>query len=603
MPAAALLLAGSLAAIVLLGPDRAHLPYALLPWGLAYGALIRLWLRDREWLGRPGVLIGGAVALRALFLTTFPDLSDDLYRYVWDGLLTLDGIRPYALVPSDPALSYLQDSELFRQMNSPDYHSIYPPLSQWVFAAGAAVHRLAGWPASAFTVQAGMTLMELGGVLFAYRALRRSGRPTADLALYAWNPLVLVVIAGGGHTEGGLVLGLGLLLWGISTRRPFATFAGLALAVLAKGLPILLLPLAWRATGRRAIPAVAWVAAGAVLLSIPFLRPGDLPGVLSSARLYTELFEFNAPPPYALLGTLLPGATWLGTGLALAGVAGAGWVSFRHPADTAEDVARAGLLIFTILLLTATTVHPWYLIWVLVFLPWTRSLRPAWIWASGAAILTYLTYLGVPHMPIVFWSGWAVLALHGERERVLRPLRHRAARRKAGWVQPWLTGRVVDIGGAEGGLARELSPVPIVLDPMDIPPDLVRIRALGESLPLADDSVDSVLLSFVLHHAQDPDRILAETLRVARRRVVILESTPRTRWGAALLRPLDAWVNSGRGDGRMKGPIHYRPTRGWVEAAEKAGARVLRADRPNRFGHPVTRLVLEVSGQTGDASR
>ncbi|TVP59947.1 MAG: methyltransferase domain-containing protein [Gemmatimonadales bacterium] len=621
-----LLLFGSAAALAFLGPQRASLVPALLPWALTFGALAHLWLSHRTWLARPGVLIGGALLLRVIFLLPLPDLSDDLYRYVWDGLLTLEGVRPYTLVPADPALSHLHGTDLFREMNSPGYTSIYPPLSQWIFLPGAIAYRLWGWPAAAWAIKGGFLLLETLGVLLMYATLRRLRRPPAPLALYAWNPLALVTIAGGGHTEGGLVLGIGLLLYGL-TRAPgpsgaWLSWAGWGLAVLSKGVPLVLAPLVWRALGPpadgprrrfrevlRRLRAPVGVLLAMGLLSLPFLRPADLPGIARSARLYTGLFEFNAGLYYLLKGALeaLPGATstGLGSAMGVAFLVGALFVVTRHRARGVDDVSRAAVLVFSLYLVLATTVHPWYLIWVLAFLPFTDTLRPAWLWASAASLPTYLTYTGVPHAPLValFWGGWLLFAGHQYREFAFRPLRRIAARRKAGWIGPHLAGnRWLDVGGGEGGVARALerrapdrSASTWVADPMVIGTrDTRRVRAEGERLPFGDGAFDAVVLCFVLHHTADPDRVLAEALRVTADRVVILESTPSTPLGSRLLALLDRWVNEKRGDGSMgtAAPIHYRRGGQWEDTALRLGARVILRDRPGRIGHPVTRLVI-----------
>jgi ubiquinone/menaquinone biosynthesis C-methylase UbiE len=45
----------------------------------------------------------------------------------------------------------------------------------------------------------------------------------------------------------------------------------------------------------------------------------------------------------------------------------------------------------------------------------------------------------------------------------------------------------------------------------------------GKSLPFSDQSVDVVLLLWVLHHAEDPRAVLSEAHRVARRAVIVFE--------------------------------------------------------------------------------
>lgn len=638
--------------LVAMGPHRDMVAFALVPWGAAFGALLHLVYRHPEWVGRGPILLGGAILLRFLWLPTFPDLSDDMFRYVWDGLLSTRGIRPFEHVPSADVLAEFHGSVLYRDMNSPNVHSIYPALSQAVFAAGGLLYEAYGWTAAQLGVNAGFLALETGGLAFLYRALRRNAegkkrsavtdRHVALLALWAWNPLALLVVAGGGHTEGGLVAGIGLLLAATTFRSPLWQCAGLwagwTLASLAKGIPLVLWPLVWRATATRSGPVAATIGglaaiAACALLSWPFVRPEDLAGVMASANLYVHHFEFNAALypllkwaiealPFALPGAdpTAGGGHAAGSILRAVFLLGALVLVVRHPTATLRDLATGLLLVFSLYLVTATTVHPWYLLWVLPLVPFTARLRGPWLWGSAAAFATYLTYSGTPHTPLqaLFWGGWLVLLLNEEREWVLRPLRAVAARRKAGWIRPWLAGsRILDVGGGEGALAHALaSGVPerhlTVLDPGALsgrrsthPGTTGRIRGRGEELPFPSASAHTVVLAFVLHHSRDPDAVLGEALRVSSNRVVILESTCPGPIRCRLLAGLDRWINAARAGSEVDGPgaIQYRTAPEWVRAAREVAQamdgsatrqlHVLTRDRPSRWGHSVARIVLE----------
>ena len=79
-----------------------------------------------------------ALGFRLLLLFATPELSDDFYRFVFDGHLIKNGLNPYSYLPTE-AVEKLgsRDSEfwslLLVQMNSSAYYSIYPPLNQLVF--------------------------------------------------------------------------------------------------------------------------------------------------------------------------------------------------------------------------------------------------------------------------------------------------------------------------------------------------------------------------------------------------------------------------------------------------------------------------------------
>jgi len=618
-----LLLWGSVAVLALLGPDREQLVPGLGAYTLAFLALLHLWRSHGDALDAPGLLLGGAVLLRLTLLPSLPDLSDDIYRYVWDGWLLVSGVSPYAFVPEDPALDHFRDGVLFPLLNSPGFFSVYPPLSQLVFAPAGWVYSWAGWPAAGLAAKAGFLALELGGLLLLFRAVRALELRPRILALYAWNPLVLVTVAGSGHTEGGLVLGMGLLAFGVAARMPRAAWVGLCLAVLSKGVPVVLAPLLLRhhlarMDRRTALLAPLPALALGFALTLPLI-PGGLVGAgLSSVDLYVRLFEFNAGPYFLVkeAGQVLWGEDWskiLGPafrGLFLVLALGM-WL--RWPVARVRDWMSGSIVLLGLYLATATTVHPWYLVWGLVLVPFTTLTRGAWLWASWAAFPTYLTYVGVPHgsLAALFWGGVA-LFLAAEAWPALRDrLLPWAGRRKAAQLRKVVVGpRILDLGAGEGYVGRALkeskgrSASVILSDRVGgFRVELPGLVCRGEQLPFPDRSIDSVVLSLVLHHTGDPDAVLAESLRVARGRVVITESVFRWSWERPLLERVDRWVNRGRGDGGMAAdpePLRFRTGEGWETAIRAAGGRILESRRLNRFGHRHHLIVVERAAAPGD---
>jgi SAM-dependent methyltransferase len=582
---------------------------ALVPAAVLHSAMLALVVllvfRHGEILDRGWVLLGGAVLLRLLFLPTLPDLSVDPFRYLWDGWLTADGVNPYRYTPSDPSLVDRQHTLLFREMNSRDFFSIYPPLSQWLFLPGGVAWGILGRPGAFFVLKGTIVAAELTGILLLFRALAAMGRRPRFLALYAWNPLVLVAVAGVGHSEGGLVPALGILALGLARARPRLAWTGLGLAVISKGVPLLLAPLLYRhhlrSGGHGAAVRAAFVGLlPAVLLSAPFLFVGLPQRMLASADLYVRLFEFNAGL-FALLAALVrpmasgDPAALVGPALRWAFLAGAMWIGIRHPVGEAVHVLRAALLVFGLYLVTATTVHPWYLLWGLPLLAFTGRHRAAWLWASGAAFLTYFAYVGVPEglLAALFWGGALLLVLREDAPRLRPLLLSLAGRRKARGIRPHLRGStILDLGAGEGYVGHRLRATGRRVILADVDPffrvPLPGFAFDGTRLPLPDRSVDTVVLSLVLHHAEDPDALLREALRVAEDRVVITESVYRHEWERRLLVRADRAVNRGRGDGAMargEDPLAFDRVEGWEERIRAAGGSVLVSRRLNRIGH------------------
>jgi len=92
---------------------------------------------------------------------------------------------------------------------------------------------------------------------------------------------------------------------------------------------------------------------------------------------------------------------------------------------------------------------------------------------------------------------------------------------------------VLDLGCGLGGYSRALAERGFDVRALDVVPDYVeRARSIGveaelydgDTIPLGDGSVDTVMLLEVLEHLDDPAQLLGEARRVARTGVLV--STP-----------------------------------------------------------------------------
>ena len=175
---------------VVLGLAACFVPYAgAVAWSPSAG--------DRRTVDRIAVV--ASLVFGAALVLAPPVMSDDLYRYLWEGRLWLEGLNPYRLAPNDPALAPLR-TDLWTSINNKDLVSIYPPLSQLLFVAAA-------WlGAKVWTVK----VLALGAHVASVVVVSRIARqPSAALAL-ALNPLLLSEAALNGHLD--VLTGLAILL-------------------------------------------------------------------------------------------------------------------------------------------------------------------------------------------------------------------------------------------------------------------------------------------------------------------------------------------------------------------------------------------------------
>jgi SAM-dependent methyltransferase len=166
--------------------------------------------------------------------------------------------------------------------------------------------------------------------------------------------------------------------------------------------------------------------------------------------------------------------------------------------------------------------------------------------------------------------------------------------------------QVLDLGAGEGyvaqALQRQTGAAVTLADVVDLNrTDLPHRCYDGRSLPLDDDAVDVTILYFVLHHAEDPEAVLREALRVSRSRVVVAESIVTGRGQHLLLRMLDRLANRLRSGGALRAQerhLSFRSAGAWADLARRLGATVRHAEVRRHPIHPQGFYVLEPSSCT-----
>lgn len=398
--AAALAGAGLCLSFVTAAPlrnDRWALLVRLALWAAVWGAGVFCALRLPRRVAMPAI-IGVALVLRLVALAGQPVLSDDLYRYAWDGRVQVSGTNPYRYTPSSTHLRDLREDWLWpdaegcaglqrdpgcTRINRPTVHTIYPPVAEAWFTA---VYRVAGIHArhKAWQIAGLAGDMALVGLLPAVlRAWKRDERWTA---LYALSPVAVVEVVNNAHVDGLAALLVVLALLSAARRRPGWAGALLAGAFLVKLYPAVVgLAFVAAFSGHRAVVRLTGAFAAVVTLAyLPHVATvgldvlGYLPGYLQEER-------YGEGGRYLLAGLLgLPPA--LTAALAAAGLAGAaGWVLLRRPA-----VPRGCALLLGALLLAVTPVQPWYAVTLLAVA--TVAAAPAW---SAVAIAGYPYFFAV----------------------------------------------------------------------------------------------------------------------------------------------------------------------------------------------------------------
>jgi hypothetical protein len=336
------------------------------------------------------IVIGFAVAFRVLLLFSPLVLSSDLYRYVWDGRVQRAGINPYRYAPKADALLMLRDTAIYPQIHRPELITIYPPGAQMLFTLITTVV-----PDSVRGMKATMVLGDLATLGLLVCLLRSHSSNPERVLLYAWSPLVVFEFAGSGHVDALMLPFLLLALQARRVARPGLAGMLLGLATLVKLYPAVLLPALYRRRERRLLVGFGVVL---VLGYLPYAAGAGTQVVGYLPQYFGPWEDFNGGLRYFLILALAP-LTGSARSMALGFCATLLLlVAVAVQRCGTHYIGRAYRMISAYLLLVPTTLHPWYLIWILPCL----CFYPVWGWLylSGAVGLSYLAYTqaypGVP---------------------------------------------------------------------------------------------------------------------------------------------------------------------------------------------------------------
>lgn len=351
------------------------------------------------------IILGVTMVARGLLLDSNLIQSNDSYRYVLDGETVLHGVNPYRYPPGQiaesapetfrTALASSDAQPVLARVTYPDVPTIYPPLAQVAFAAGA-------WltPWNWFGQRIVFMVCDIATIVLLLSLLTRFHLSRAWVLLYAWNPLILKEIVNSAHVDSLAAVCLIAAIYAAARstdaptlRWPLLCGIALAGAVLAKLYPALLGPViaafCFRQHGLRAAAAFCIAfGVGVVALYLPFLGVGA-DALTEGFRRYAGEWRRN-DGAFAILAALTPHARAAYAVIVAAGACTGAWYVLRRDPSIAGLIATLQFVLLGWFLLLPAP-YPWYataLIAVCV-------LRPQF-WAvvlSGALAMYYYSFI------------------------------------------------------------------------------------------------------------------------------------------------------------------------------------------------------------------
>ncbi|MBL0018694.1 MAG: methyltransferase domain-containing protein [Bacteroidetes bacterium] len=537
---------------------------------LGYAMILRA--PENRSIFRMAIALG--IILRVGLVFCYPNLSDDYYRYIWDGRLWVEGVNPMDMLPSEWMAKLGPDQVgdwqfLFDHLNSKQYYTVYPPVLQGLFAMAA---RISGGDVylAVVVLKSFILLAEIGSIWIMTKLTKRLNLPRKAVLVYALNPMVVLELIGNCHFEALMIFfvlaAMWLLMkWGILPAAPL-----LALAIGTKLLPVLIFPFLIRRMGWWRTLAFGMLTLACCLPMFWWMLDGDrLAHFQESLRLYFHSFEFNGGPYYAVRSVLgywanriLP---WLMLGLILVS-------AWRERNRVWTGLPAAMMLALTLYQLHSPVIHPWYItpliamaalspyrypvVWSF-FLPLTyvAYFMPGEVRESGLLILVeygllfaYVAYEWIFRRQRLTLTEW-ILRSNFLRRQAQKSIPARLKIKQARISKHLQKGeRILDIGTGNGGLCRALRLEGLEIQPLDVAnlsyfPEVQAKIYDGNTFPFPEKSFDTSLMITMLHHTPDPEKIVLEAIRVTKGRLVIMEDIYRNKLQQQLTYFTDSLVN------------------------------------------------------------
>ena len=358
------------------------------------------------------LLVGSAILFRLLFLFSMPNLSQDFYRFIWDGRMILEGFNPYLYTPDyiigNQQFPMAQAQDLYNGMGSlsASHYTNYPPLNQLCFLITALVSgkSILG---SVISLRLIIIAADIGILYFGKKLLERLKLPSNRIFWYILNPFIIIELTGNLHFEGVMLF---FLVWSLYLlhcgKWKWAAFV-FACSISVKLIPLMFLPLffgffikqndntSFVNRCSKLMLFYAIIGFTVLVFFLPFFSVEFFTNYSKTVGLWFGDFEFNASIYYIAraIGYAITGYNEISSitkVLPILSVLIILGVSFLKSNRNLPQLISAIVLVFTSYLFLSTTVHPWYIATLVLLCIFTNYKFPL-VW-SFVIVLSYLAY-------------------------------------------------------------------------------------------------------------------------------------------------------------------------------------------------------------------
>ena len=158
-------------------------------------------------------------------------------------------------------------------------------------------------------------------------------------------------------------------------------------------------------------------------------------------------------------------------------------------------------------------------------------------------------------------------------EAAIRPLLLVKAEKITSCCDRFLKGKVIDIGAGRCHIAKRLQDKHNLkvtcLDVKDLSQSDIKVVVYnGFKMPFRNNQFDSALIAYVLHHCDEPLKVLKEAISVCKGNIVIFEDTKPS----PITNAMDFLSNKLRG---VETPFHFKSEKEWIRVFKKLNLKIV----------------------------
>lgn len=379
-----------------------------------------------------------SISFRFLMVISETYLSTDIFRYMWDGMLSGNWTDPYKYVPSSLELDNFKGVEYYEIYDHKDEFTIYPPFAQIFFFVS---HLLFG--NSQLGMKSFLSIFDIlnGSLIFLLIKSQKNElfRAFKGTLIYLWNPLVIIEFSNSGHLDVLAIFLILLSLYFLTRSLIIGSLVSLVASVFTKWIPLLFVPFYIKFLMNKEKFHLIKTAFPAIIFSLAIILPFYLSSGLNFLRGMTNFiqnwrFESTLSRfimfifPFEGLDGLNSAKVMSYAIFIISLIVVLNFVKLLKILNLVDSL----IVIIALFYLITPSIFPWYAIWLLALscIRGTDFITLSSISLSGIAVLNYLQEFSKLNQ-FQFWAAYtiwfipiiAILIFYLHRSKIVRKVR------------------------------------------------------------------------------------------------------------------------------------------------------------------------------------